>query len=275
MIGISSYSRLKQPHLNVVNGNWYDYPQYYDMAFRGETRAEADFIEAACRKYCAGPVRRMLEPGCGGGRLIVELAARGYAMTGFDLNDRSLEYLRRRLKRRRLGARVFRADMEDFRLPHSVDAAFNTWNTFRHLTTERAALKHLRCVAKHLRRGGIYLLGLHLLPLDVSEECTERWTAHHGSTRVSVSLRVISTNRRQRIERIRTTLLVRNRSRVLRLQSEFSFRMYTAEQFRRLLRHVPNLRLCDVYDFWYEIDRPLELTDELSDTVFVLQKWRE
>jgi hypothetical protein len=156
-----------------------------------------------------------------------------------------------------------------------VDAAFNTWNTFRHLTTERAALKHLRCIAKHLKRDGIYLLGLHLLPLDVSEECTERWTARHGSTRVSVTLRVTSTDRRQRIERIRTTLLVRNRSRVLRLRSEFSLRMYTAEQFRRLLRHVPNFELCDVYDFWYEIDRPLQLNDELSDTVFVLRKRRE
>jgi hypothetical protein len=31
--------------------SWYDYPQYYDLAFRSETRAEADFIEAACRKY--------------------------------------------------------------------------------------------------------------------------------------------------------------------------------------------------------------------------------
>jgi hypothetical protein len=48
--------------------------------------------------------------------------------------------------------------------------------------------------------------------------------------------------------------------------------LYTANQFRRLLVSVPELALCDVYDFWYEIDRPLVLDDEISDTVFVLKK---
>ena len=46
----------------VLEASWYDYPQYYDIAFRDETRREADFIEAACRKYCSFPVRRLLEP---------------------------------------------------------------------------------------------------------------------------------------------------------------------------------------------------------------------
>jgi len=52
----------------------YDYPQYWDLAFRSETQLEADFIEAAGRKYCDFPVRRLLEPGCGGGRLVIEMA---------------------------------------------------------------------------------------------------------------------------------------------------------------------------------------------------------
>jgi len=27
-----------------IQASWYDYPQYYDLAFRGETRLEAEFI---------------------------------------------------------------------------------------------------------------------------------------------------------------------------------------------------------------------------------------
>ena len=50
--------------------------------------------------------------------------------------------------------------------------------------------------------------------------------------------------------------------------------MYTAAQFRRLLAAVPSLELCDVYDFWYEIDQPFELNDEMSDTVFILRRRR-
>jgi hypothetical protein len=48
--------------------------------------------------------------------------------------------------------------------------------------------------------------------------------------------------------------------------------MYTASQFRRLLADVPSLTLCDVYDFWYEIDQPLKLNEEITDTIFILKK---
>jgi SAM-dependent methyltransferase len=252
--------------------SWYDYPQYYDIPLRSETPREADFIEAACRKYCPFRVKRLLEPACGTGRLVRELAARGYRMTGLDLSGPALRYLRERLRRRGLQAELLRADMSDFRLARPVDAAFNMLDSFRHLLSEEAARRHLECVADSLRPGGIYILGLHVMPPDASEECTERWGGRHGQTRVGVTLRVISTDRRQRLEQLRISVLVRSGLRVLRLRDEFPFRMYTAGQMRSLLESVPAFEVPDVYDFCYEIDEPLVLDDEISDTVFILQK---
>jgi len=252
--------------------SWYDYPQYYDLAFRSETRPEADFIEAACRKYCPRRAQRLLEPACGTGRLLAELAARGYRMTGFDVSGPALGYLRRRLARRGLRAAIFPADMADFCIARPVHAAYSTFDSFRHLLTESAARGHLECVARSLRPAGIYILGFHLLPPDAAEECTERWTERHGATRVAVTLRVAATDRRRRTETIRISLLARSGRKEHRVRDEFPLRMYTAGQFRRLLASVPSLELCDVYDFWYEIDHPLELSDEMSDTVFILRK---
>jgi SAM-dependent methyltransferase len=256
----------------TVEADWYDYPQYYDIAFRSETGPEADFIEAACRKYCDWEVHRLLEPACGTGRLVTELAVRGYQLVGLDLSKPSLRYLRRRFARRKLEAEVLRADMSDFELSEPVDAAYSTFDGFRHLLTEEAALNHLRAVARSLRPGGIYLLGFHLLPPDADEECIERWSERRGPTKVTVTLRVLDTDRRSRVETLRVCLLVRTGEKELRLRHEFQFRMYTADQFVQLLEKVPELELCDVYDFWYEIDHPLELDDEISDTVFVLRK---
>lgn len=256
----------------ATQASWYDSPAYYDVAFRSETRAEADFIEAACRKHCRGPVRRLLEPACGTGRLVAALAARGYQVTGYDLSAPSLEYSRRRLARRGLGARLIRADMADFRPARPVDAAYCTFDSFRHLLTEEAACRHLECVATSLRSGGIYILGFHLLPLDAAEECIERWTERQGSLQVTVTLRVLATDRRRRLETLRVSLLARSAGKVTHLRDDFRFRMYTAAQFRRLLAKVPSLELCDVYDFWYEIDAPLTLNDEISDSVFILRK---
>ncbi len=252
--------------------NWYDYPEYFDLAFRDDTPAEADFIAAACRKYCPFPVRSLLEPACGTGRLVAELARRGFRTTGIDLNVRALAFARQRLRRQGLPARWLRRDIADFGLPRSVDAAYCTLNSFRHLLDENSARRHLECVGGALRPGGVYILGFHLVPPDAELCAIERWSAVSGSTRVFVTFRAYDGNRRRRLEQIRVTLLVRERGCTFRLQDDFSLRLYTARQFRSLLRSVPAFELCGVYDFWYDIDQPLQLTDEMSDTVFILRR---
>lgn len=264
----------------TATANWYDYPEYFDLAFADETAAEADFIEAACAKYATGRVRRVLEIGCGGGRLVEELLRRGYAVLGLDNNPASLAYVRKRLKKLRppRRARLLLADMAAFRLPQPVDAIVNTFNTFRHLTTEAAAVSHLRCVAQALRPGGIFVLGLHVMPPDASPECTERWTAVKGHTKVVCTLRVLSTNSKARLESMRVTMWVRGAGKgrgqggELRLATEFPLRLYSAAQLRRLLKKAPDLELCDVFDFWYKIDEPLRLDEEIADTVLVLRR---
>lgn len=250
----------------------YDYPQYYDIVFQAYTRGEADFIEAACRKHCTFDAGRLLEPGCGTGRLMVELAARGYQVTGFDLSQPALNYLRRRLARRHLNAETFAAEMSDFRLGQPVDAAYCTINTFRHLLTEQAARSHLECIAASLRPGGIYIIGLHLVPLAIDEEHPKRWTGHRAQTRMAVTLRILHTDLRRRIEDLRVSLLVRRGSKNLRLRHEFPLRTYTARQFQRLLGSVPSLELCGIYDFRSGVEQPITLKDKMAYSLFVLRR---
>lgn len=252
--------------------DWYDYPQYYDLAFSDETLAEVDFIEAACKKYSPRPVKTLLEPGCGSGRLVVELARRGYKMVAFDNSAKSLEYLRKKLARKGLNAHVFAGDMTNFTLPRPVDAAFNTFNTFRHLTTETTALSHLKCMAQALKPGGLFILGLHLLPLDASLECLERWSATRGTTKVNCTLRVTDSSRRTRLEHLNVLMRVRTPTRDFKVRTEFPLRLYTADQLKSLLAKVPEFELCDVFDFCYDIDEPLQLDEHISDTVLILRK---
>ncbi len=254
----------------ILVANWFDYPQYYDIAFQGHTRQEADFIEAACRKYCPFDVRRFLEPACGSGRLVTELAARGYQVTGFDLSQPALSYLRRRLARLRLHAETFEANMSDFHLSQPVDAAYCTVGTFCHLLTEQAARDHLKCIAGSLRPGGIYVLAFRALQLSADEEDVQHWTEWRGRTKVTVTLRVLRTNLRRRIEDVRVCLLGRRGSKELRLRHDFQLRTYTARQFRRLLGSVPSLELCNTYDFRYDIEQPFALNDEMGYCLFVL-----
>jgi SAM-dependent methyltransferase len=258
--------------MKIVTTDWYRFPRYYDLAFQSETKPQADFVEAACRRYGRIPVRRLLEPACGSGRLVVELAKRAYHLTGFDRCRESLSFLKQRLRRQHLAAELFEADLADFSLRRRCDAAFCFCNTFRYLLTETQARQHLLQVAGSLRVGGIYIVGLHVMPPDADLLDCERWTERAGRTSVTVTLRVLESYPKRRLELLRTSLLARTPSRELRVRTDYLMRMYTAGQLRRLLESVPQLELCDVFDFWYQIDEPLQLDDNIADTVIVLRK---
>lgn len=268
--------------VRTVHGSWYDYPRYYNLAMRGETRREADFVEAACAKHLrtggrrsgkGGRRLRLLEPACGAGRLTLELARRGHQVAGFDLNEKAVAYVRRRLRRGGVEAEIFAADMADFRVRGKFDAAYNLVSSFRHLTTHAQAASHLACVARSLRIGGLYLLGLILVPEDTTEdEAFERWTARRGETRVTVTLTVPEMNLAERWEIQRTILTARGPREAVRIVTEEKMGMYTPEDMRRLIDATPEFELVGAYDFWYEVDRLEAFEDRFGDVVFVLRR---
>jgi SAM-dependent methyltransferase len=270
---ITETPKKKKKAKNAVQiADWYDYPQYFDMVFRDETAMEVEFFEEAFKRFATGKVKRVLEPGCGSGRLVTEMAARGYQVSGIDLSTRSLRYLQKRLDRRGLKAKLYESDFTNIDLPDQFDAAFCTFNTFRHLTDEASAVSHLKSVAKHLRPGGLYILGFHILPPDVSESCIERWTAKHSQTTVHVTLRVTEFMRRQRLEQIRVTVTAKRPNDTIKLLTEFPLRLYTAPQALKTLKSVPEFEIASIHDFNYEIDEPVEVNGDSVDTIFILRK---
>lgn len=263
-----------------MNNDCYNYPKYWDFSFRDETEHEADFLEAVLDRYVLDASKssavqrpRLLEPGCGGGRLIVEMARRGYNLTGFDLSRPSIDFLAKRLHEQTLSANVSVADMRDFHFPEPFDLAFCTFNTFRHLLTESDAVAHLKRVAESLRTGGVYVLGFHLIPLDADEEDEETWTEQDESLCVTNQLEVVAFDRARRRETLRFTLDVQDgESPSQRIVSEYEYRLYTDTQFRRTLDVLPEFELVEVFDFNYDIEDPVDFDNELSDAVFILRR---
>jgi len=83
----------------------------------------------------------------------------GHDVTAFDMNPQMVKYAQAQLRCVKGKANVFAANMTDFHLPQPVDVGACLLDSFRHLTTEESAIAHLRCMARAVRRDGIYLLG--------------------------------------------------------------------------------------------------------------------
>lgn len=257
----------------VEKPDWYDYPQYFDLGFQDETEKEVAFLPLAFERFGSGELKRILEPGCGSGRLIVSLAEKGYDVTGFDLSDSMLSFLDKQLAKKKLKATIYKQDMSAFEVDQPYDVVLNTFNTFRHLLTEEAAESHFHSVAKALRPGGLFFFGLHLMPFDADDRCIERWTAKSGKTTVTFTLRVVEWDQRKRVETLRISMLIRKPNQApTRVRSEILLRTYRLKQLQSLLKKIPELELVESFDFWYEIDEPIKLTRSSSDSLLVFRK---
>lgn len=257
--------------------DWYETPLYYDMVFDMETRSECDFLDVMYARYVPGGGGRILEPACGSGRLVAEMARRGYRVTGFDISEGALGFARERLgragrSRKNRMARVENARMESFDLGRDFDLAHCLVSSFKYLLTEEHARDHLARVADALRPGGVYVLGFHLSEYDDRTMSRERWVARRDDIKVVCNIQSWPPDPRRRREKMRSRLVVERPGKVTRYQTEWEFRTYDADQFTALLARVPALAHVATYDFDYNPDAPLEFGEERLDQVVILQK---
>jgi SAM-dependent methyltransferase len=255
-----------------LKGTLYDHPRYYDLVFGSDWRAEFHFLQACFERYASGQVRRVFEPACGTGRLVYRLAKAGFETSGLDLNPRAVDYCNQRLKRHGLPPTAFVGDMADFRLRRKMDASFNMINSFRHLTKEAEAEAHLRCMARALRRGGLYVLGIHLMPTSGTPISGESWSARRGNLSVTTNLWIVGRDKQRREERYRMTYSIYTPTEIYRLADTFVFRTYTARQFGRLLARVDEFEVAATHDFRYDIQRPIKIRSDTEDVVYVLRR---
>ena len=256
--------------------DWYDTPLYYDIIFDESTVAEADFLEQAVARHgqCGG--RRLLEPACGSGRMALEMARRGWKVSGFDGNPRMLTFARERLKSAGLRARLWQDWMQSFELPKGVKEGFDVAHclvsTFKYLLSEKDAAECLRRVAAALRPGGLCFLGLHLTDYDRTSPEHERWVASRDGVRVVCNTHTWPPDRRTRLENLRTRLQITDAARTHLQETRWQFRTYNAAQLRSLLRKVPGLEILACHDFTYDLTAPRRFDDSYADVLLVLKK---
>ncbi len=134
--------------------------RYYDLENADFTEDLEFWLELA-EEY-GDPV---LELGCGTGRVLLNLARRGHAVTGVDNAPEMLARLEAKLNtasHRHLAQPpvLLQASMDAFQTPVRFQLAIMPFNTFMHLLTTEAQLATLNRIRQHLEPGAALALDM-------------------------------------------------------------------------------------------------------------------
>ena len=104
------------------------------------------------------PGASVLDLCCGPGRHTVELAARGFNVTGVDRTRDYLADARKLARRRKVDVEFVLADMRKFRRPRAFDAAINMFTAFGYFKNKADDFRVLKNLHASLRPGGVLLI---------------------------------------------------------------------------------------------------------------------
>ena len=124
----------------------------------------ADFIEKIIEKeYRAGKPELVLDLGCGTGRMTLELARRGYDMTGVDYSTEMLEIARDNAEAEGLADKMLWLcqDITEFELYGTVDVTVSCLDTVNHVTEPSALSECFRLVHNYLIPDGLFIFDVN------------------------------------------------------------------------------------------------------------------
>ena len=137
---------------SFFSGLWLDVQR--QSRTREQTQRETDFIEKVLQLKGKD---RVLDVPCGEGRLSLELASRGYRMTGVDSCKALLEDARRKADKAGFDIVWEHRDMRDLPWKKEFDAAFCFWGSFAYFD-DQGNTDFVRAVCRSLKPGGRFLL---------------------------------------------------------------------------------------------------------------------
>jgi SAM-dependent methyltransferase len=176
--------------LNSLSMEWFEnddfWRDFYPFMFADErfaaTPDELDRILALTQ--CSGG--SVLDLCCGPGRHSVELARRGFQVTGVDRSPFLLAKAREHAARSGAPVEWIEQDMRNFVRPASFDLACSLFTSFGYFEDEQDDLRVLRNIHQSLKENGVFIMEMlgkeRLARVWKDTMCTELADAHWFSS---------------------------------------------------------------------------------------------
>ena len=135
--------------------DWFNSPYYHKLYFKRDEAEAAEFINKLMLHLQPPAAARMLDVACGKGRHAIQLAAKGFDVTGIDLSEDSI------MEAREEETENLHFYLHDMRLPFWInyyDYAFNFFTSFGYFKTRREHDDSIRTVAQALKHDGFFVM---------------------------------------------------------------------------------------------------------------------
>lgn len=137
---------------------------------------------------------RVLEVGCGSGRVLIPLLVKGYAVDGLDNSEEMLDSCRTRCAERGLTPVLYKNEMHHFQLERSYEAIIIPAGSFQLLEGRETAVAALHNFYRHLAPGGKLILDLYIpTHWDTNSVSTRTWDTASGEV-LTLEEKVIEVN---------------------------------------------------------------------------------
>lgn len=177
------------------------YLSLYDDYLAERTAVEIDQLESLVQLR---PPLRILDLPCGQGRHAIELARRGYDVTGMDLSDYLLGVARERAAIAGVTVRWLSGDMRDPIPNETFDVVANLYTSFGYFGDEADDRAVIAAAARMLEPGGRFVLEVVNGERTIAHFQEREWfTVGHAA--VVESRKLDQSSRRMTVERTVTT----------------------------------------------------------------------
>jgi SAM-dependent methyltransferase len=214
------------------------YLALYDETLRERTPVEIDRLEAL---LTLRPPLRILDLPCGQGRHAIELARRGYEVTGMDISPFMIEVASERAKAIDVKVRWLTGDMRTPIPGARFDLVLNLFTSFGYFADEADDHHVLEAAVSMLRPGGRFVLEV-INGERIMAEFEERGWFTVGSSAVMETRRLDRSSHQMVVERTVSTPPETE-------TSVHSLRLYTGVQIEGVMRKAGFRRL-DLYGDW-------------------------
>jgi SAM-dependent methyltransferase len=134
---------------------WFNSPYYHQLYFKRDEAEAAEFIKKLLDHLQPPPGSLMLDIACGKGRHSVQLASKGFDVSGIDI---SLDSIAEAKENENDRLHFF---VHDMRLPFWINYfhyAFNFFTSFGYFKTRREHDNAIRTIAESLKSDGIFVI---------------------------------------------------------------------------------------------------------------------